>query len=120
MRRGAAGCVIMHRRGCWRLLLIAPRCRHLNEQVARDILVFDAWYGLASFIGCGDDGEDNDAEPFVVAWVRSGAPGYHSMRVAALTFVFNEAVNLPIWIKYYGSNFGERNLYVVDRESTDD
>jgi hypothetical protein len=41
------------------------------------------------------------------------------MKVAALTFVFNEAVNLPIWIKYYGSNFGEKNLYIVDRESTD-
>jgi hypothetical protein len=41
------------------------------------------------------------------------------MKAAALTFVFNESVNLPIWIKYYGSNFGEKNLFVVDRESTD-
>src|SRR5580704_8885346 len=41
------------------------------------------------------------------------------MPIAALTFVFNEAINLPIWIKYYGKNFGERNLFVVDRESTD-
>lgn len=41
------------------------------------------------------------------------------MKAAALTFVFNEAVNLPLWIKYYGSQFGEKNLFVVDRESTD-
>ncbi len=41
------------------------------------------------------------------------------MPSAALTFVYNEAVNLPIWIKYYGANFGEKNLFVVDRESTD-
>src|SRR6185369_12509370 len=41
------------------------------------------------------------------------------MKVAALTFVYNESVNLPIWIKYYGSNFGEKNLFVADRESDD-
>lgn len=41
------------------------------------------------------------------------------MKAAALTFVYNESVNLPLWIKYYGSNFGEKNLFVVDRESTD-
>jgi hypothetical protein len=41
------------------------------------------------------------------------------MKAAALTFVFNESVNLPLWIKYYGSHFGERNLFVIDRESTD-
>ena len=41
------------------------------------------------------------------------------MSVAAFTFVYNESVNLPIWIRYYGANFGLRNLYVIDRESTD-
>lgn len=41
------------------------------------------------------------------------------MSVAAVTFVFNEAVNLPIWLDYYGGNFGRENLFVVDRESTD-
>ncbi len=41
------------------------------------------------------------------------------MRVAAITFVFNEAINLPIWTRYYGANFGTRNLFVIDRESTD-
>ncbi len=41
------------------------------------------------------------------------------MRIAALTFVFNEFVNLPIWRKYYGSQLGERNLFIVDRDSTD-
>lgn len=41
------------------------------------------------------------------------------MSVAAFTFVYNESVNLPIWLRYYGSNFGSKNLYVIDRESTD-
>jgi hypothetical protein len=41
------------------------------------------------------------------------------MRVAAITFVFNESVNLPIWISYFGRIFGEGNLFVVDRGSTD-
>ena len=30
------------------------------------------------------------------------------MNAAAITFVFNEGVNLPIWRRYYGSNFGEK------------
>jgi hypothetical protein len=33
--------------------------------------------------------------------------------------VYNETVNLPIWLRYYGSNFGSKNLYVIDRDSTD-
>jgi hypothetical protein len=42
------------------------------------------------------------------------------MNVAAVTFVFNEVVNLPIWRRYYGENFGDKNLFVIDRESNDD
>ncbi len=41
------------------------------------------------------------------------------MNVAAITFVYNESVNLPIWLRYYAANFGARNLYVVDRDSND-
>ena len=41
------------------------------------------------------------------------------MSVAVVTFVYNESVNLPIWRRYYAANFGERNLFVADRESTD-
>jgi hypothetical protein len=41
------------------------------------------------------------------------------MTNAAVTFVYNEAVNLPIWIRYYGKQFGNKNLFVIDRESTD-
>lgn len=41
------------------------------------------------------------------------------MRVAALTFVYNEAVNLPIWRRYYGQHLGEKNLFIVDRELND-
>jgi hypothetical protein len=41
------------------------------------------------------------------------------MKIAALTFVYNENVNLPIWLRYYGSQFGNKNLFVIDRESDD-
>ena len=41
------------------------------------------------------------------------------MSTAVITFVYNESVNLPIWIRHYGKEFGERHLYVVDRGSDD-
>jgi hypothetical protein len=41
------------------------------------------------------------------------------MSTAVVTFTYNESVNLPIWLRYYGTNFGEDNLYVVDRGSDD-
>lgn len=41
------------------------------------------------------------------------------MPIAAVTFVYNEIVNLPIWVKYYGSNFGYENLFIIDRSSDD-
>ena len=42
------------------------------------------------------------------------------MATAVITFTYNENVNLPIWIRYYGLNFGEENLYVADHGSTDE
>src|ERR1700730_13677411 len=68
-------------------------------------------HGLFARIDCSTGPEC--VRPRAVNTVRS------PMKAAALTFVFNESVNLPLWIKYYGSNFGEKNLFVVDRESTD-
>lgn len=41
------------------------------------------------------------------------------MANAAVTFVYNEKVNLPIWIDYYGKQFGHENLFIIDRSSTD-
>lgn len=41
------------------------------------------------------------------------------MRIAALTYVYNESFNLRIWLKYYGTNFGANNLYIIDRDSSD-
>jgi hypothetical protein len=38
---------------------------------------------------------------------------------AAITIVYNESVNLPIWVKYYGGLFGYENLYVLDHGSDD-
>jgi hypothetical protein len=38
---------------------------------------------------------------------------------AVVTFVYNESVNLPIWRKYYASLFGERNLFIIDHDSSD-
>jgi hypothetical protein len=41
------------------------------------------------------------------------------MRIAALTFAYNESVNLPIWRRYYGQQFGECNLFLIDHGSDD-
>jgi hypothetical protein len=41
------------------------------------------------------------------------------VRTAVVTFVYNESVNLPIWVRYYSANFGAKNLFVVDRGSDD-
>jgi hypothetical protein len=41
------------------------------------------------------------------------------MTNAAITYVYNESVNLPIWVRHYGGAFGHENLFVIDRCSTD-
>ena len=41
------------------------------------------------------------------------------MRIAALTYVYNESVNLPVWRRYYGQQLGEHNLFLIDRGSDD-
>ena len=41
------------------------------------------------------------------------------MTTAAVTFVYNELFNLPIWIRYFGDQFGRENLFVVDLGTTD-
>lgn len=41
------------------------------------------------------------------------------MRVCAITNVYNEAFNLPIWLRYYGGQFGIENCIVVDDGSDD-
>jgi hypothetical protein len=41
------------------------------------------------------------------------------MKTAVVTFVYNETVYMPIWRRYYGRIFGERNLFVVDHSSSD-
>ena len=38
---------------------------------------------------------------------------------AAITIVHNEAVFLPIWLRYYSRFFGPEDLYVLDNETTD-
>lgn len=40
-------------------------------------------------------------------------------RVAVIVTVYNEATFLPIWLTYYGLNFGLANLFVIDDGSTD-
>ncbi len=39
--------------------------------------------------------------------------------VAAIVFTYNENINLPLWLKHYGSQFGEEHLYIADRGSND-
>jgi glycosyltransferase involved in cell wall biosynthesis len=41
------------------------------------------------------------------------------MRVCAITNVYNEAFNLPIWLDYYGSQIGIENCIIIDHGSTD-
>jgi hypothetical protein len=41
------------------------------------------------------------------------------MRVCAVTNVFNEAFNLPIWLRHYGAQVGIENCLVVDHGSND-
>lgn len=41
------------------------------------------------------------------------------MRICAITNVFNERFNLPIWLKYYGGQVGIENCIVVDDTSND-
>ena len=45
--------------------------------------------------------------------------GRGTMAIAAVTIVYNEKVNLPIWVNYYGSQFGLENLFVLDQSSDD-
>jgi glycosyl transferase family 2 len=42
------------------------------------------------------------------------------MRAAALTMVYNEAFNLPLWLRYYGAQVGADNLFIIDDGSDDD
>jgi hypothetical protein len=41
------------------------------------------------------------------------------MRICAMTNVYNESFNLPIWLKYYGEQLGYKNCIVIDHASTD-
>src|SRR3954467_12045620 len=41
------------------------------------------------------------------------------MRIAACTMAYNESVYLPLWVRYYGSQIGNENIYVIDHGSTD-
>jgi hypothetical protein len=40
-------------------------------------------------------------------------------RVAVICTVYNEAILLPLWLTYYGTEFGLENLYLIDDGSTD-
>ena len=41
------------------------------------------------------------------------------MKIAAFTMTYNEPIFLPIWIAYYGREFGEENLFIIDHGSDD-
>jgi len=49
----------------------------------------------------------------------SAQPLEEGMLIAAITFVFNESINLPIWLRHYGASVGEENLFIVDHGSND-
>ncbi len=54
----------------------------------------------------------------VTCAVRSEAEGARR-ECGAFTIVQNEARYLPIWLNYYGRQFGPENLFVLDHGSTD-
>jgi hypothetical protein len=41
------------------------------------------------------------------------------MQICAITNVYNESFNLPIWLRYYGKQLGSNNCIIVDHASTD-
>lgn len=41
------------------------------------------------------------------------------MKVCAFTIARNEPFFLPVWVRYYASQFGEENVYVLDNSSDD-
>ena len=61
-----------------------------------------------------EPGEDPEADP---APAQRGPD--EPLRVAAITFCRDEGRMLPLWVKYYGGQFGVENLYVVDDNSED-
>lgn len=40
------------------------------------------------------------------------------MKAAAVTYVFNEDINLSIWVEHYGRQFGRENLFIIDSGSS--
>ncbi|MCE2564526.1 hypothetical protein [Komagataeibacter sp. FNDCF1] len=40
------------------------------------------------------------------------------MKIAAATYIFNEDINLRIWLNHYGESCGRENIYIVDAGST--
>ena len=63
--------------------------------------------------------EDESATVTADGGTEPTAAGARNMNVAAITFVYNEFVNLPIWTAYFGGLFGKRNLFVIDLGTTD-
>lgn len=51
-------------------------------------------------------------------WRRQREPG-EPVRTCVITFCRDEGRMLPLWVQYYGREFGVDNLYVVDDNSTD-
>jgi Glycosyl transferase family 2 len=41
------------------------------------------------------------------------------MKTAVFTTTYNESIFLPMWVKYYGDEFGRNNLFILDDGSTD-
>ena len=55
-----------------------------------------------------------------VAYRSSIAPATTDSTCAVFTFVHNENVMLPIWLRYYVKNVGAEHLWVLDHNTDDD
>jgi hypothetical protein len=70
------------------------------------------------------DSRAHPLAPWFSSWRRErdaarGRAGAARKSRAAITIVHNEAVFLPIWLRYYSRFFGPEDLYVLDNETTD-
>lgn len=67
-----------------------------------------------------DDEADGGETRFEVLPVAVQAPvEVSTLKIAAVTMVYNESEYLPIWLSYYGKQVGLENCFIVDHGSDD-
>jgi hypothetical protein len=91
---------------------------------AFEILDQDRTFSLKAgdlFVSAEPDGRVTLSRAEANEWERFTATGgpWRPFKVAVFTTAYNQGLFLPLWLKYYGQQFGAENLYVLDHGSTD-